>query len=106
MTGGYTKLFSSIVTGSIWNESHATRIVWITLLALANKHGEVSAAVPGLAVVSRGKQMRNAGKAVSVLESPDQDSRTKELDGRRIIPIEGGWQIVNYTKFRNLIFSR
>ncbi len=31
----YTKLFHSIVTSTIWRETDPTRIVWITMLALA-----------------------------------------------------------------------
>jgi uncharacterized phage protein (TIGR02220 family) len=39
------------------------------------------------------------------LEKPDAYSRTKDLDGRRIEPLDDrgwGWRIVNYKKFRHL----
>jgi hypothetical protein len=46
---GYTKLFSSIVSSTLWREPAATKVVWITMLALADRHGEVEASIPGLA---------------------------------------------------------
>ena len=40
---GYTKLFNSILASTIWRADDKTRIVWITLLAMADKHGIVEA---------------------------------------------------------------
>jgi len=99
MTDGYTKLFSSIVTSSIWGENPSTCKVWITLLALANQHGEVSASVPGLAraaVVS----IEECEAALEVLTAPDRYSRTSEFDGRRIEPSGSGWLILNHAMYR------
>jgi hypothetical protein len=102
---GYTPLFQSIVTSSIWNEDDAVRIVWITMLALADKYGIVEGSVPGLAHVAR-VSAESCRKALFTLESPDPDSRTKEHEGRRIHSIEGGWQIYNFAKFRQKAKSR
>ena len=98
---GFTKLFSEIVTSSIWSEDDKTRLVWITLLALVdNPKGEVPASIPGLANAAR-VSIKDCEKAVKILESPDEYSRTKEHEGRRIKPIDGGWLIINYEKHRN-----
>lgn len=32
---------------------------------------------------------------------PDQHSRTKDLEGRRLVEVDGGWQIVSYAKWRH-----
>jgi hypothetical protein len=45
----YTKLFSSITESTVWGESYATRIVWVTMLAMADAKGAVYGSVPGLA---------------------------------------------------------
>ncbi len=37
---------------------------------------------------------------LTLLEGPDPDSRSSAEDGRRIVKQEGGWQIVNYSKYR------
>lgn len=96
---GYTKLFGSIVASTIWREDDKTRIVWITMLAIANKHGEVEASVPGLADLSR-VTVPEARAAIAKLEAPDPDSRSTEEEGRRIVKIPGGWRLVNHGKYR------
>jgi len=96
---GYTKLFSSIVTSSIWSEDHGTRVVWITLLAMADKDGFVDASVPGLAKMA-GVEIQELEAALKVLQEPDPYSRTSAHDGRRIEAVEGGWVLLNHAKYR------
>lgn len=96
---GYTKLFSSIVTSSIWREDNVTRIIWVTMLALADATGRVDAAVPGLAAAAN-VDVDECERALAKLLSPDKYSRTKDHDGRRIEECEGGWAILNYAYYR------
>lgn len=74
------------------------------MLALANKHGEVMASVPGLAKVAS-LPIDATRRGIEKLESPDPDSRTPDEEGRRIIKIPGGWDIVNYAKHRRMASS-
>lgn len=99
---GYTKLFSSIVTSTIWREGKDTKIMWVTMLALADKDGIVEGSVPGLADMAR-LTVEEARTAIEILSAPDPDSRSKVEDGRRIIPIDGGWMLVNHAKYRDLM---
>ena len=98
---GYTKLFNSIVTSSIWAEDDKTRIVWVTILALADQHGEVHAAVPGLARIAS-VPLEDCQRAIEKLLAPDPYSRTPDCDGRRIEKIDGGWAVINYAKYRRM----
>ena len=50
---GYTKLFNSILMSTIWREDDKTRIVWITLLAMADKNGIAETSIPSLADAAR-----------------------------------------------------
>lgn len=88
---GYTKLFQSILASSIWCEDDKTRIVWITMLALADQFGVVEASVGGLADLSRVSK-EDCQKAIEKFLAPDPDSRSMEYDGRRIERVEGGWK--------------
>ena len=97
----YTKLFSHIITSSIWDEDDQTRILWITLLALSDKYGEVMASVPGLANVSR-LPIESVKRGIGKLSSPDEHSRTPDEEGRRIVKIDGGWEIINYELHRRM----
>lgn len=102
MSNGYTKLFSSILHSTVWAEPMPTRIVWITMLAMCDKHGVVSASVPGLARAA-GVTRQEADVALKSFLSPDPDSRTKEHEGRRIVAVDGGWELLNHAKYRDLM---
>ena len=95
----YTKLFNSIITSTIWTEDDKTRIVWITMLAMADKNGEIQGSVPGLARVA-GVPTEDCRAALAKFMMPDLDSRTKDDEGRRIEEIDGGWAMLNHAKYR------
>jgi len=97
----YTKLFNSIVTSTIWTEDDKTRIVWITMLAIADQNGEVQASIPGLARLAA-VSISDAEIAISKFLGPDPYSRTPENDGRRIAKIDGGWELLNHAKYRKM----
>jgi len=97
----YTKLFNSIVTSTIWTEDDKTRIVWITMLAIADQNGEVQASIPGLARLAA-VSISDAEIAISKFLGPDPYSRTPENDGRRIAKIDGGWELLNHAKYRRM----
>lgn len=97
----YVKLFSSILTSSVWAEDIPTRIVWITLLALADKDGDVRASPSGLARVAN-VPLAACQHALERLSSPDPESGTQEHEGRRIEERDGGWFILNYVKYREI----
>lgn len=96
---GYTKLSSSILASSIWQESNETRLVWITLLALADANGMVEASVPGLASIAR-VPLPDCEEALRALQAPDRYSRNPEHQGRRIEPVSGGWLLLNHEHYR------
>lgn len=97
---GFTKLFSSITTSSIWGEDDKTRIVWITMLALCEADGIVRASVGGLAHAARVSR-EDCEKALNVLLSPDPDSRSLADEGRRISRVDGGFTVNNHAKYRD-----
>ena len=74
----YIKLFSEILTSTIWQEPDSTRIVWLTMLAMADKNGEVKASIPGLASFAK-VPIEAAETALESFKSPDKYSRTKAV---------------------------
>jgi hypothetical protein len=100
MINGFTKLWGSILTSSIWGEDNETRICWITLLALADWEGNVLCSVGGLSHAAR-LSKEATEKALSKFLSPDTDSRSEEFEGRRIEKIDGGYMIINFPKYRD-----
>src|SRR6478735_638202 len=98
---GFTKLFSSIVDSTIWREDDKTRLVWVTMLAKSDKAGRVMASIPGLADAAR-VSLDECLAAIAKLSAPDEWSRSKEHEGRRIASIDGGFRLLNYVKYREL----
>lgn len=96
----YTKLFKDILLSSLWAEDSDTRIVWVTLLALADQDGMVSASASGIAHAARvdGEITKDA---LAKFCAPDPDSRTPDNEGRRIEHVTGGYVILNYRLYRD-----
>ena len=97
----YVKVFDSIIHSTVWQEKPTTKVVWITMLALADSFGEVQASIPGLAKAS-GVSVPECEEALSVFLRPDPYSRSKTAEGRRIEEIPGGWELINYSHYRAL----
>jgi hypothetical protein len=71
----FTKLFRSIVTSSIWAEDADTRVIWVTMLALADFEGIVEASAPGLAQTA-GISLERTQYALKKFMEPDEHSRS------------------------------
>lgn len=97
---GYTKLFNSILASTIWREDDKTRLVWITMLAMAGKDGIVEGSIPGLADFAR-VSIADCETALKKLMAPDPYSRCQDFEGRRIETVDGGWIILNHRKYRD-----
>jgi hypothetical protein len=69
------------------------------MLASADECGVVRASVGGLAHLSR-VDAEACREAIARLMAPDDDSRTKEHEGRRIEEVEGGWRLLNWAKYQ------
>ncbi len=96
---GYTKLFSTILASTIWKAPDKTRIVWITLLAMADQRGIAEGSIPGLAGFAN-VTVEECETALAELMAADKYSRTKDWDGRRIEEVDGGWLLLNHGKYR------
>lgn len=95
----FVKLHGEILNSSIWLEDQPTRLLWITLLAMADENGVVQASVGGLAHRARiSREECEAG--IAVLTGPDPDSRDGTT-GERIEKVPGGWLVLNHANYRD-----
>jgi hypothetical protein len=98
---GYTPLFSSLFQGSLCGK-FPDLYVWMVMLGLANRHGEVDCHPSYIASVA-GIPADEVGEAIQRLCEPDPHSRSVNDEGRRLIPIPNrgfGWIVVNHGKYR------
>ena len=98
---GFTKLYTGILESTLWCESDRTRLVWVTMLAMADEFGRVLGSVPGLANRAR-VPVEDTRAALVTFLAPDPDSRTPDYEGRRVEIIDGGWRLLNHAKYREL----
>lgn len=96
----YVKLYQRILQSSVWKQPSDVRIVWITLLALKDENGCVFGSVGWLSDQARVKD-EVCERALSIFCSPDNRSRTVTNDGRKIVEIDGGWQVLNHLLYRD-----
>lgn len=101
MAETFVKLFGSILDSTIWAEDSDTKVVWVTLLAMSDQNGYVGASVPGLSARS-GVPIPKIEEALAKFLAPDPYSRSQEHEGRRIVKVDRGWELLNYQKFREL----
>lgn len=97
---GYTKLHASILDSSVWLTDKETRLVWITMLAMADQDGVVNASVGGLAHRARVTH-EECQAALDVFMKPDPDSRDGTT-GERIEKVPGGWLVLNHANYRDI----
>lgn len=98
----YAKLFTSIYQGTLRGNSHGL-LVFTNLLAHCDKDGIVDIH-PRAISEEVGLPLEAVKAALNVLESPDDESRSPEEQGRRIVRLDEhrawGWRVVNYLKYR------
>lgn len=100
----YAKLFTSIYQGTLRGNSHGL-LVFTNLLAHADREGYADIH-PRAIAEEVGLSVEEVKAAIEVLESPDDESRSPEEQGRRIVRIDDhrawGWKVVNYVKYRGI----
>ncbi len=96
---GYVKIFGDIIESSIWQEPSDTKVVWITLLALADSEGFVRGSEGWLSLRAR-VPLDACRNALKKFMEPDPLSRTATDEGRRIEETPDGWVIINYAFYR------
>jgi hypothetical protein len=98
----FAKVFQKMLDSSVWTESTSTRIVWITFLLSMDSDGFCEfASAENVATRARVK-LCHTREAISILESPDPQSKTPDDDGRRIQRVQGGWLVLNCKKYRDI----
>jgi hypothetical protein len=100
MAEPFAKLVCSILSSSVWKETSDIRVVWITLLAMADKTGYVGASIDGIAHQARVSE-EIAEEAMRRFQMPDPKSRSPEHEGRRVVQVKRGWKLLNYEDIRN-----
>jgi hypothetical protein len=94
----FVKIHGVILRSSIWTLPLHVRIVWITLLTLADADGLVEASVGGLSIQAQVTR-EQCQESIDLFLGPDDDSRDGTT-GERIEKVPGGWLVLNHGEYR------
>ena len=98
----FAKIFSQIFDSSIASNLEL-RHFFMDMLLLADINGVVNMTPDSIAARTR-MPLEMVKRLLAELEMPDPESATPDHEGRRIVRIDShrswGWEIVNYTKYR------
>lgn len=101
----FAKVFAQIFDSSIAEDFQA-RHVFMDLLVLADVEGAVDM-TPSAISRRTNVPLEIVQSALKTLCAPDAESRSKNEQGRRLVPIDSardwGWRIVNYQHYRELL---
>jgi hypothetical protein len=100
----YSKVFAQIFNSSI-AEDHVVRHVFMDLLVLADRWGEVDMTLNAISRTTN-VPVDIVEHAIGVLMRPDPTSRSGRNDGKRLILLDDhrdwGWQIVNFETYNRM----
>jgi hypothetical protein len=99
----YAKLFSRIAQSSLMEEKVTTRYVFMMMLAMSDRHGDVIGTDVAIARTMNVTLLEFVN-SVKPLLAPDPASNSQVEEGRRLVPSENGrgYRIVNYTAYRDM----
>ena len=101
--GPFAKVYRSLWDGTLACTPEAW-IVFVFMLAHCDADGVIEMTPEAIAARS-GLKLAAVKRGLEVLERPDPDSRTSSEEGRRLVRLNEsrswGWQIVNYSAYRN-----
>lgn len=86
------RVLAAVLKSSVWEEDDATRLVWVTLMLIADREGHVESTIPALAELSR-QSIPAVEKAINRF--------LKTKDEHQIEATLFGWRIVNYAAIKS-----
>lgn len=103
MSEPFVKIYGSkLLKSTLWMECVEARLLFLGMLAEADEHGVVD--IPSVKVLAHRMNMtvEQTERGLAVLEAPDEESRSADDDGRRVVREGRVWRIVNSRKYREM----
>src|SRR5689334_12435260 len=101
----FGKIHGSFFDSSINDTDPITRLVFIASIVLSDRDGRLDITRQALARRVN-LSAEDIDHAIGILTQPDQLSRSKHHDGRRLVPIDPerswGWIVVNKSQYRDM----
>jgi len=100
----WTPIERQLLESSVWEADPVVRVLWVSVLLIASepgRNGTVDLTTRSLAARAC-LSLEDTERALAVLMAPDPQSRSREEDGRRLVPIDPerawGWRVVTWAR--------
>jgi hypothetical protein len=97
---GYCKIYTALLRGGVNDQPDHVFRLWVTMLLLADQDGVVRGSVRWLSKEANNMPLDHVRGALEFFNTPDAESKCQEYEGRRAVPVEGGWLIVTKKVYR------
>ena len=97
----WRRLYGDVFEGSMAGKKDAL-VLFMYLISRADDSGFVRRASVKVVSACTGLTAEEYRMAVEELEAPDPESRSKVMEGRRLVPEEDGWLIVNFRHYQEI----
>ncbi|HHT9137755.1 MAG TPA: hypothetical protein ACFYEK_11010 [Candidatus Wunengus sp. YC60] len=103
----YGKIFTQFFDSSIMDYDISLRYIWIAMITISDADGFLDMTKEALAR-RIDAPLDDVKRAIDEFTKPDLKSRSKEEEGRRLVPIREsfGWKIINKEKYRLIISAK
>jgi len=99
----HAKIAAMTIDSPVWQMPDTTKIVWVTMLAMADRRGIVESSIPNLAAHSRVDIERCVDAIEHLMTANEWNVSAGNDDGRCVARADNGWRIVDYGKYRQLL---
>lgn len=95
----FSKIVDSILDSTLWEECPEARLVFLGMTFASDLDGELLTRTKSALARRLNLSEEYLDKGLAVLTAPDPNSANPEYEGRRVVPIEGGWLVVSKRRY-------
>lgn len=97
--GTFSKIVDSILDSTLWEESPEARLVFLGMTFASDLDGELLTRTRSALARRLNLPEDYLDRGLAVLTSPDPASANQAHEGRRVVPIDGGWLVVSKRRY-------
>ncbi len=91
----FSKIYDHILDSTLWEASPEARLVFLGMTFAADLDGKLLTRTTSALARRLNLPEDYVEKGLAVVTAPDAKSANKAFEGRRVVPIDGGWLVVS-----------
>ncbi len=95
----FSKIYDHILDSTLWEEIPEARLVLLGMAFASDLDGKLFTRTKSALARRLNLTEDYIDRGLAPLLLPDPNSANKEYDGRRVVPIDGGWLVVSKSKY-------